>query len=161
MNTSDSASEPRRGWGVKKIVLAVVIVAVVIVGGFFFIGLLAPIETLVASVAVEKNAHRGKQVDPVTWFDEADADGPLLIVRYTVIDGWFDATIDAMGEDLAEVLGRSPDPAGVLSVMEMGSLKAACDERASLGKPEARVLFEYRDERGEPLYSVEAGASTC
>ena len=86
----------------------------------------------------------------------------MLIVRYTMLDGWYDAALGHLGEEnLVEVLGREPDRDGVLSVLELGGLELACEDRAKLGKPEARVAFEYRDERGEPFYTVEARASTC
>ena len=33
--------------------------------------------------------------------------------------------------------------------------------RERFAKPEARALFEYRDERGESVFALEARASTC
>lgn len=47
-------------------------------------------------------------------------------------------------------------------MIEAVALKDACKVREKkLAKPEARAIFDYRDERGEQLMAVEANASTC
>ena len=158
---SESTTAPRRGRRVGRIVVGVVIAAVLLVGGLFIVGLVTPVETLVTTVAEEKNVHRGKQIDAVTRFDEAVADGAILVLRYTLLDGWYDALVEEMGEELEQALGRALDREGALSILGAGWLENACEERTALGKPEARVQFEIRDERGGSLHTVEARAATC
>ena len=160
MNAS-AVPEPRRGWGLKKIIVAVVIAVVAILGGLFVVGLVTPVETLVAVAAEERNVHKGAQIDSVTRFDEAVADGAVLVLRYTLLDGWYDTLVEEMAEEIEQALGRAPDREGALSLIEGGTLDDACEERTALGKPEARVRVEYRDARGASLFTVEARASTC
>ena len=159
--TEAALPKTRRGWSAKKIILTVLITGVVIVGGFFAVGLLTPVETLVAMAAEEKNESKGEMLDPGTRFDEAVAEGGVLILRHTLIDGWYDSLKAEMGEELKEVLGRALDREGALSLLKTGSLELACQERGLLGKPEARVQVEYRDQSGNMLYAGEARASTC
>ena len=160
--TKGAVPESRRRWGVGRIVVVVVIVALVIFGGLMIIGLATPVETLVATVAEEHNEKRGTMVDSITRFDVAIAEGPALVVRYTLMDDWYDEMIREFGQEWEEVLGREPGREWVLSMMEAGVLEDACKVREEeLLKPEARAIFDYRDERGEQLMAVEASASTC
>ena len=97
--TKGALPEARRRWGVGRIVGVVVVVALVIFGGLMIIGLVTPVETLVATAAEEDNEKRGTMVDPLTRFDEAIAEGPALVRRYTRMDDWYDVMIRELGQE--------------------------------------------------------------
>ena len=158
---SEEKQEARKGGKAKKIILAVVVTVVAIIGGLVWVGLSTPAEEYVVDMARMQNEHKGKQLDEVTRFDQASANGALLTISHTMSDGWYETVYDMMSEQFAEMLGREPSEEDMLMLLNLGQLRDACRIRLDLVHAEARIISEFHDEQGQPVMSVEANEATC
>ena len=162
---SEETQEARKSGKAKNVLLGMVLgavaIVIAIVGGMVWIGFSTPVEEYVADLAAQQNQYGGRQLDEVTRFDQASANGALLTVSHTLSDGWYASIYDAMSEQGAQELGRKPNDEEILMALKSGFLSSACKLRPELVHAEGRIIYEYHDEQGQPVMSVEANEATC